>query len=94
MNITISIDEDVVKEVRRVARERDTTLTAMVRESVANSDAAVRKARADTLETLERSSRDIGPHTWTRDDLYEEHLGRYGRLGGSFQNQRTAPAAE
>ena len=80
MNITISIDEDVVKEVRRVARERDTTLTAMVRESVANSDAAARKARADRLmETLERSSRDIGRHTRTRDKLYEERLGQYGR---------------
>ena len=42
MDITISIDEEVVKKVRRVARERDTTLTAMVRdylETVANSDA-------------------------------------------------------
>ena len=31
------------------------------------------------METLERSSRDIGHRTWTRDDLYEERIGRYGR---------------
>ena len=83
MNITLSIDEEVVKKVRRVALERDTTLTAMVRDyltSLADSDAATRKARADRLmETLERSSRDIGPRTWTRDDLYDERLNRYGR---------------
>ena len=83
MDITISIDEEVVRKVCRVARERGTTLTAMVRDylaSVADIDAATRRARADRLmETLERSSRDIGPRTWTRDDLYEERLGRYGR---------------
>ncbi len=81
MNITLSIDEEVVKKVRTVALAKDTTLTAMVRDyltSVANSDAATRKASADRLmETLERSSRDIGPRTWTREDLYEERLGRH-----------------
>ena len=80
MNITISIDEEVVKKVRRVALEKDTILTAMVCDyltSVANSDAATRKASADRLmETLERSSRSIRPRTWTRDDLYKDRNGR------------------
>ena len=45
--------------------------------SVADSDTTRRKALADRLmETLEKSSRDIGRRTWTRDDLYEDRLGR------------------
>ena len=83
MNITISIDEEVVEKVRRVALEKDTTLTAMVCDyliSVANDADATRKAHADRLmETLERSSRDIGPRTWTRDNLYDERLDRRRR---------------
>ena len=83
MNITLSIDEEIVKKVRKIAIDKDTTLTAMVREyltSVAKSDATTRKAYADKLmETFEKLSRDMGPRTWTREDLYEERLGRYAR---------------
>ena len=32
MNITLSLDEKLVKEVRKIAVERDTTLTGLVRE--------------------------------------------------------------
>ncbi len=83
MNITLSIDEDIVKKVRKIAIDKETTLTAMVRDyltSLAKNDEMTRKAHADKLmETFERLSRDMGPRTWTREDLYEERLGRYGR---------------
>lgn len=75
MKITLSIDEEIVKRVRQIAIEKDTTLTAMVRDyltSIASRDAAARKADAARLmETFERVSRDIGPRTWTREDLYD-----------------------
>ncbi len=75
MNITLSIDEQIVKKVRKIAIDKDTTLTAMVRDyltSVAGSDAAARRADADKfLETFEKVSRDMGPKTWTREDLYD-----------------------
>ena len=32
MNVTLSLDDRVVKEVRKIAVERDTTLTGLVRE--------------------------------------------------------------
>lgn len=83
MNITLSIDEAIVKKVRKIAIDRDTTLNAMVREyltSVADSDAAVRKEQADALmASTERLARDMGPRRWARDDLYDERLDRYGR---------------
>lgn len=75
LNITLSIDEDVVKKVRKIAIDKDTTLTAMVRDyltSVAESDAAARREAAAKLkESIDRYSRDMGPRTWTRDDLYD-----------------------
>ena len=32
MNITLSIDEEIMKKVRKIAIDKDTTLTAMVRD--------------------------------------------------------------
>ena len=78
MNITLSIDEETVKKVRRIALNKDTTLTAMVRDyltSIANSDAADRKEQVARLEeSYARLSRDMGPRTWTRDDLYDRKV--------------------
>ena len=75
VNITLSIDEEIVKKVRKIAVDKDTTLTAMVRDyltSVAESDAAARQELvAKFRESVERYSRDMGPRTWTRDDLYD-----------------------
>jgi hypothetical protein len=31
MNVTLSLDDDLVREVRKIAVERDTTLTGLVR---------------------------------------------------------------
>ena len=83
MKITVNIDEEIVKKVRKIAIDKDTTLTAMVRDyltSVAGSDAAARKADADKLmKTLEKVSRDMGPRTWTREDLYDRPRSHHGR---------------
>ena len=83
MNITLSIDEDIMKKVRKIAIDKNTTLTAMVRDyltAVANNDTGVKQERVAALrESIRRHSRDLGPRTWTRDDLYEDRLGRYSR---------------
>jgi hypothetical protein len=77
MNITLSLDEKIVKEVRKIAVERDTTLTGLVREYLeklaAESATAGRKRRE--LEALERTFQELhgkmGKRTWTRADLHE-----------------------
>lgn len=77
MNITLSIDEELVKQVRKIAIERDTTLTGLVRaylqELAAENARSGRKRRE--LEALERSFDQlhihIGERTWKREDLYE-----------------------
>ena len=77
MNITLSLDDDLVKEVRKIAVERDTTLTGLVRaylqELAAEQAKSGRKRRE--LEALERSFErlqvSIRKRTWKREDLYD-----------------------
>ena len=76
VNITLSIDEELVKEVRKIAVERDTTLTGLVRaylqELALEHTKSGRKRRE--LEALERSFDElrvrVGKRTWKREDLY------------------------
>ena len=76
-NITLAIDDSVVREVRKLALERDTTLTQLIREYleklVADSTQTEEKRRA--IERLEDSFKRfefrVGKRTWTRADLHE-----------------------
>jgi uncharacterized protein DUF6364 len=77
MNITLSIDDDLVKEARKIAVERDTTLTGLVRsylQQLAAEHAKSGRKRRE-LEALERSFEQLqirmGKRTWKREDLYE-----------------------
>lgn len=83
MKLNLDIDEQVLAKVSKIADAQDTTVAAMVTEylaSLAADDSADRKAQAaELMETFERLSRDMGPRGWTRDDLYEERLGKYGQ---------------
>ncbi len=76
MNITLSVDDDLVKEVRKIAVERDTTLTGLVRaylQELASEHAKSGRKRRER-EALERSFEQlqirVGKKTWKREDLY------------------------
>jgi hypothetical protein len=77
MNITLSLDEKLVKDLRKIAVDRDTTLTGLVREYLeklaAESAATGRKRRErEALErTFENYSYKIGKRTWKREELHE-----------------------
>ena len=77
MNITLSLDDKLVKEVRKIAVERDTTLTGLVREYLQKLAAENTKGdrQKRQLEALERSfstiKLNIGKRTWKREDLYD-----------------------
>ena len=50
VNVTLSLEDDLVRRVRRIAAERDTTLTAMVRkhlEQIAAEDTAFGRKRRE-----------------------------------------------
>jgi len=76
MNVTLSIDDELVKKVRKIAVDRDTTLTGMVRsylEAVAAESAAAGRQRRerDMLErSFQRFQFKVGKRTWKRADLY------------------------
>jgi predicted transcriptional regulator len=76
MNVTLSLDDELVKKVRKIAVERDTTLTGIVREYLENlavEDSASGRKRRER-EALERSFKrfqfKVGKRTWKRADLY------------------------
>lgn len=77
MNVTLSLDEELVRRVRKIAEQRDTTLTGMVREyleKVAGEGGGSERQRRD-VERLKRSFEKlqvrIDKRTWTRADLHE-----------------------
>ncbi|MGO9648235.1 MAG: DUF6364 family protein [Terriglobales bacterium] len=79
MNITLSLDDKLVKEIRKVAVDRETTLTGLVRdylEQLAAENAASGRKRRER-ETLKRSFTQfqfhVGQRTWKREDLYARH---------------------
>jgi len=74
-NITLTVDDDTVKKVRKIAIDKNTTLTAMIREfltSVAARDARMKdEALCKLHQSFKTISRDMGQRKWSRDDLHE-----------------------
>ena len=75
MEISLDIDEKILSRVNKIADARDTTVSAMVVEyltSIADSETSARLERIAKLkESIDRYGRDMGPRTWTREDLYD-----------------------
>ena len=73
-NLTIRLDEDLLKAARRIARAKNTSVNQLVREHL---EELVRRtdpqktALAEIEEIFRTRRSQIGPITWTRDDLYE-----------------------
>ena len=71
-NITLAIEDDVLKKVRKLAVEQNTTLTAMVR-TVLKQFAAREDLRTEEIVSQLRECFDgihVGRKTWTREDLH------------------------
>ena len=76
MNITLSLDDELVKKVRKIAVERDSTLTGMVRDylkklAIEDTASGRRRREREALErTFETFRFKVGKRTWKRADLY------------------------
>jgi hypothetical protein len=78
-NLTLTIDEDLLRAARKVALDRHTSVNELVRQYltglVQSQDDEVRRRHeaAERLKELFRNSkyRIGGEITWTRDDLYK-----------------------
>lgn len=77
MNITLSLDTALVKKLRKIAVERDTTLTGMVRDylkrvAAEESASGRRRREREALErTFEQVQFTLGKRSWRRQDLYD-----------------------
>lgn len=74
-NLTLSVDDDVLRRARIRALERGTTVNALVREYLETfvGPDEVRRALDKITEISERSQASSGPggRRWRRDDAYE-----------------------
>ena len=74
-NITLSVNDEVIKKVRKIAISQDTTMTAMIRDFLQTVAKREDFEKTQKITLLENSfkvlGRDMGTHTWTREDLYD-----------------------
>ena len=74
-NITLSVDDEIIVKVRKVAIDKNTTLTQMIRDflvSVAERNSAARMLAIRELEkSFENLSSNMGERAWKREDLYD-----------------------
>jgi hypothetical protein len=73
-NITLSVDENILAAVRRLAAERNSTVNALVREyltGLAAHEDRAKRARARLRKLSAQSQGQLGRKTWTRDELHD-----------------------
>lgn len=72
-NLTVQLDEDVIRRARIVAAKRGTSVSALVATEIADlvdQDARYEDARRRADEIV-RASRSRGGRAWQRDQLHE-----------------------
>jgi hypothetical protein len=80
-NLTLQLDEDVIRRAKVVAARRGTSVSALVARELtelAASEERYEAAQRRAAELMERAT-NRGRRGWTRDDIYAERLDRYGR---------------
>jgi hypothetical protein len=81
-NLTLRIDEKLLDRARRFAAERGTTVSALVRNHLADmtkADDRAEAARRTLVELAERAQSRIVDWKWNREDIYAERLSRLER---------------
>jgi len=75
-NVTLSVPRDLLKRVKRLAADRDSSVSALMTEALsrlADEDRRYSAARKRALAAM-KSARSLGTRgqrTWTRDELHE-----------------------
>ncbi len=73
-NLTLTIESTVLKNARKYALERDTSVNQIVRDHLASlgtrSD-ELESARRGLKEFFQKSRYKIGNRTWTREELHD-----------------------
>ena len=74
-NITMTIDEHLLRKVRKLVVEKNTTLTALIRSILENIAAKQEVKKEDIILKLKSSFNNkkvkVGKRNWHRENLYE-----------------------
>jgi hypothetical protein len=73
-NVTLTVEEDLLREARKVALDRNTSVNQLVRDFLAQlvRESSRQRAAARRMDDIFNNHRvRIGRRTWTRDDLHE-----------------------
>jgi hypothetical protein len=81
-NLTLTIDDDLLRRARIRALERGTSVNALVREYVESfaGEGEAERGLREFLQTALSSPAGSGKggRKWQRDDVYESHIDRHG----------------
>ena len=72
-NVTIALDEKTLRDARRIAAERSTSLNALLRdflERLTRRESHARAARHRIAELCRESDAEVGERSWSRDELH------------------------
>jgi predicted transcriptional regulator len=73
-NVTLKVDDEILKKARDLANQRNTSINAIVRQTLEDfvTKDRNRKAALEGLESLwQKTEARIGKKKWTRDELHE-----------------------
>ena len=74
-NVTISIDDGLLKKAKKIAIDRDTSFNGLVRgyvEELVRKDELRKRLQIEELDRLFAESRaKVGKKSWTREELHE-----------------------
>lgn len=73
-NLTLTLDDQLLREARKVALNRNTSVNQLVRDYLSQlvHEADERRVAAQRLEEIFRTTRvEVGRRTWKREDLHE-----------------------
>lgn len=75
-NITLSIPKEILKKVKHIAVEKNTSVSGLLSrhlEDIVARDSAYKKAKANQMEIMEKGFDLIGEEkrSWNREDLHD-----------------------
>ena len=74
-NITMTIDDQLLKKARKLALEKNTSLTSLIRRFLKTLVMKEERNKEDSLARLQKiwgsGQCVVGPVHWTRDDLHD-----------------------
>ena len=74
-NLTMSIDEKILRKARKRAIDKDVSLTSLVRQFLlklaAEEDLQREAVASELIKAFEAAEVVVGPRRWTREELHE-----------------------